>query len=163
MRRLWFSMGIVIILNGCLTMQSYTKQEPRKDLEIEGNQGYLLGEIKEEPRENRLGDTRTISVVEIEFGSREIKKKAAEGEGVEEEVKLLTTGVVRTAVVPKYVEKEGAQYYVVQKNDTLQKISHKFYGTTRKWNFLYKANKDVLKSPDKLRLGVKLLIPSLSE
>lgn len=143
-------------------MRSYTKQEPRKDLEIEGNRGYLSGVAKEEPRENRLGDTRTISVVEIEFGPREIKKEAVkkeatEGEVVEEEVKLLTTEVAMIAVVPD--QKEEAQYYVVQKNDTLQKISHKFYGTTRKWNFLYKANKDVLKSPDKLHPGVELLIP----
>ena len=157
MRRLWFFIGIIIILNGCLTMRSYTKQEPRKDLEIEGNRGYLSGVAKEEPRENRLGDTRTISVVEIEFGPREIKKEATEGEVVEEEVKLLTTEAAMIAVVPD--QREEAQHYVVQKNDTLQKISHKFYGTTRKWNLLYKANKDVLKSPDKLHLGVELLIP----
>ena len=157
MRRLWFFIGIIIILNGCLTMRSYTKQEPRKDLEIEGNRGYLSGVAKEEPRENRLGDTRTISVVEIEFGPREIKKEATEGEVVEEEVKLLTTEAAMIAVVPD--QREEAQHYVVQKNDTLQKISHKFYGTTRKWNLLYKANKDVLKSPDKLHPGVELLIP----
>jgi len=173
MRRLWFFIGIIIILSGCLTMRNYTKEEPRKDLEIEGNRGYLSGVAKEEPRENRLGDTRTISVVEIEFGPREIKKEAvkkeaAEEEAVEEEVaeekvaeeevKLLTTKVAMTAVVPEPVEKEEAQYYTVQKNDTLQKISHKFYGTTRKWNFIYKTNKDVLKSPDKLHPGVELLI-----
>ena len=166
MRRLWFFMGIIIILSGCLTMRSYTKEEPRKDLEIEGNQGYLSGEVKEEPRESRLGDTRTISVVEIEFGPREAKKEAveeeaAEGEAPEGEVKLLTTEVAMTAVVPD--QKEEAQYYVVQKNDTLQKISHKFYGTTRKWNFIYKANKSVLKSPDKLHPGVELLILPLDE
>ena len=163
-------MGI-IILSGCLTMRSYTKEELRKDLEIEGNQGYLSGVAKEEPRENRLGDTRTISVVEIEFGPRETKKEAAkreaaeeavaEEEVAEEEVKLLTTEVAMTAVVPD--QKEEAQYYVVQKNDTLQKISHKFYGTTRKWNFIYKANKSVLKSPDKLHPGVELLILPLDE
>ena len=173
MKKLLFLAGIVI-LSGCLTMRSYTKEEPRKDLEIEGNRGCLSGECKEEPKENRLGDTRTISVVEVEFGPREIKEKTVEEEAAEEEaageevqskVPLQKIAVVEAASEEEQtsLQKIEAQYYVVQKNDTLQKISHKFYGTTRKWNFIYKANKDVLKSPDKVYPGAELLIPSLNK
>jgi len=164
MRKLLFLVGI-IILSGCLTMRSYTKEEPRKDLEIEGNRGYLSGECEEEPRENRLGDTRTISVVEVEFDPREIKKEAGKEELTEVKIPFQKIEVVEAVLEEELVpaERIEAQYYVVQKNDTLQKISHKFYGTTRKWNFLYKANKDVLKSPDKLYPGAKLLIPPLSK
>jgi nucleoid-associated protein YgaU len=50
--------------------------------------------------------------------------------------------------------------YTVEKNDTLQKISNKFYGTTRNWPKIYEANKDVLRSPDKLYSGQTLKIPS---
>jgi len=167
MKKLWFLIGI-IILSGCLTMRTYTKEEPRKDLEIEGNQGCLSGECKEEPRENRLGDTRTISVVEVELGPGEIKEEAAGGEVVEEKevkakISLQEVEVVEAVSEEELVptEKIETQYYIVQKNDTLQKISHKFYGTTRKWNFLYKANKDVLKSPDRLHPGVEIKIPPL--
>ncbi len=169
MKKLWFLIGI-IILSGCLTMRTYTKEEPRKDLEVEGNRGCLSGECKEEPRENRLGDTRTISVVEVEVGPREIKEEAAEEEVVKEEAVEAKVPVQKIEVVEALSEEESVplqeietRYYVVQKNDTLQKISHKFYGTTRKWNFLYKANKDVLKSPDKLHPGVELLIPPLNK
>ena len=160
MRKLLFLAGI-IILSGCLTMRSYTKEEPRKDLEIEGNRGCLSGECEEEPRENRLGDTRTISVVEVEFGPRETEKEAGKEELVEAKIPFQKIEVVEAVLEEELApaERIEAQHYVVQKNDTLQKISHKFYGTTRKWNFLYKANKDVLKSPDKLYPGVKLLIP----
>jgi len=50
--------------------------------------------------------------------------------------------------------------YVVRKGDTLQKISRKFYGTTRKWRRLYEANRDVLtQGPDKLQVGMRLVIP----
>ncbi|PIQ88790.1 MAG: hypothetical protein COV72_06520 [Candidatus Omnitrophica bacterium CG11_big_fil_rev_8_21_14_0_20_42_13] len=49
--------------------------------------------------------------------------------------------------------------YTVEKNDTLQKISQKFYGTTKKWKKIYDANTDTLKSPDKVYPGQKLNIP----
>jgi len=51
------------------------------------------------------------------------------------------------------------QFYIVQKGDTLQKISEKLFGTTQKWTSLYNANKHILKSPDRIRPGQKLLIP----
>ena len=165
MRKLWFLTGI-IILSGCLTMRSYTKEEPRKDLDIEGNRGYLLGEVEDEPKENKFGDTRTISVVEVEFGPRSIKKPKKEGATVET-AEVITGITVETAEVITRgagIEPiEEVQYYTIQNDDTLQKISYKFYGTTRKWNFLYEANKDVLKSPDKLRPGVKIKILPLKK
>lgn len=50
--------------------------------------------------------------------------------------------------------------YVVRKNDTLQKIAHKYYGTTRHWRRIYEANRKVLtKGPDKLQVGMRLVIP----
>lgn len=164
MKKLWFLIGI-IVLSGCLTMRTYTKEEPRKDFEIEGNRGCLSGECEEEIRDNRLGDTRTISVVEVEFGSRGIKGEAFKAGRVGAKVpfqKMEGVGAVSGEGLAS-AEKIETRYYVVQKNDTLQKISHKFYGTTRKWEFLYKTNKDVLKSPDKLYPGAELLILPLDE
>jgi len=50
--------------------------------------------------------------------------------------------------------------YVVRKNDTLQKISNKYYGTTRRWRRIYEANRKVLTAgPDKLQVGMRLVIP----
>lgn len=51
--------------------------------------------------------------------------------------------------------------YLVQKGDTLQKISQKFYGTTRQWRKIYDANRAKIKGgPDKLAVGTKLTIPA---
>ena len=50
--------------------------------------------------------------------------------------------------------------YTIQKNDTLQKISKKFYGTTRKWQILYEENRDVLKGPDKVYPGITIKLPN---
>jgi nucleoid-associated protein YgaU len=62
---------------------------------------------------------------------------------------------------PKPVVREKPQYkiYTVQKNDTLQKISYKFYNTTRYWNKIFEANKDILKSPDSIYPGQVLKVP----
>ena len=56
--------------------------------------------------------------------------------------------------------KKAARTYVVRKGDTLQKISNKYYGTTKKWRRIYKANlKTLAKGPDKIQPGMKLVIP----
>ncbi|MBI4981697.1 MAG: LysM peptidoglycan-binding domain-containing protein [Candidatus Omnitrophica bacterium] len=73
-------------------------------------------------------------------------------------------GYVTQSAIPETTENEsvvsgGFEKYTVQKNDTLQKISKKFYGTTRKWTKIYDANKEFLKSPDRVRPGQVLNIP----
>jgi len=52
-----------------------------------------------------------------------------------------------------------AQTYTVQKDDTLQKISKKIYGSYGKWYKLYEANKDKIKNPNVLKPGAVLTIP----
>jgi len=49
--------------------------------------------------------------------------------------------------------------YTVEKNDTLQKISKKFYDSYSKWPLILDANKATLKDPNKIRPGMKLRIP----
>ncbi len=51
--------------------------------------------------------------------------------------------------------------YVVQSGDTLGKISQKHYGSARHSNVIFKANGDILKDPNKLRPGMKLIVPKL--
>ncbi|MFH1478447.1 MAG: LysM peptidoglycan-binding domain-containing protein [Candidatus Omnitrophota bacterium] len=56
--------------------------------------------------------------------------------------------------------KEEKKTYVVQKGDTLQKISQKMYGTVKLWKKIYEKNKDTIKSPDTIKPGQKLIIPA---
>jgi len=57
-----------------------------------------------------------------------------------------------------YPEQEYTMY-TIQKGDTLQKISRKFYGTTRKWKMIFNENQAKLKSPDKIRPGMQIKVP----
>lgn len=61
---------------------------------------------------------------------------------------------------PKKEKSAGGKTYTVKKGDTLQEISQKYYGTTKNWRKLYKANeKKIGTDPNKLVEGTKLRIP----
>jgi LysM repeat protein len=167
MRIMLLLVGIVFA-TGCV-VRTYEIEKPRKDLDIEGNRGYLVGEPSEEPPENRLGTTRTVSVLEIELGKRYSSQVAVDDEEAvgyddysdNEEDSYSYEGSSDYEESDELSYEDNYREYTVQKNDTLQKISRKFYGTTRKWQMLYEQNKDVLKSPDKIYPGMKIKIPVL--
>ncbi len=66
------------------------------------------------------------------------------------------------AVLPTEVtaNASGGQTYVVQSGDTLSGIASKVLGSAARFDELYEANRDVLESPDRLRLGQRLRIPN---
>ena len=55
---------------------------------------------------------------------------------------------------------EEARQYTVTTGDTLSKISTKMYGSAAQWELIYKANSDILKTPNDLKVGQVLKIPS---
>jgi len=54
----------------------------------------------------------------------------------------------------------GSQQYVVKAGDTLGRLSEQFYSSPNKWEKIFEANKDVLKNPNYIYIGMKLIIPS---
>ena len=48
--------------------------------------------------------------------------------------------------------------YTVEIGDTLQKISQKLYGTTRKWPHLFELNKENLKNADTLSPDIVIVV-----
>ena len=52
-----------------------------------------------------------------------------------------------------------AQYYVVQKGDSLSKIAEEFYGDKMLYPKIFAANRNVLSDPNKIKPGQKLRIP----
>ncbi len=205
--RLYRFVGLVLVLalSGCV-IRVYKKEMPRKDIVVEGNQGYLVG------RPERQGytvekKTRTILVTEVELvnpkkleveytgeqkaeemesGQEETKEEGNYGyiyrredlgespAGVSEEV--LSEGVDGSGnlepnpVEANEMESESLQepeekyiIYKVQKGDTLQKISYKFYHKYSLWPKIFEANKDRLEHPDSIYVGQELRIPILEK
>ena len=49
--------------------------------------------------------------------------------------------------------------YVTKKGDTLWKIAEDMYGDGKKWKNIYRFNKDKIKDPNRIKAGLKLVIP----
>lgn len=158
--------------SGCL-VRSYSVVKDRVDQEVSGNQGYISGSAPAGAEQPKKFNRRATKVYEIELRSplkferlktppdqREEKKNVSPegyqaGEAPGTEYPILEQP---DAMLPETQEGQF-EAYVVQKNDTLQKISTKFYGTSKRWMKIFEANKDKLKSPDRVRPGQEIRIP----
>jgi len=58
------------------------------------------------------------------------------------------------------VGKSASQDYTVKAGDTLSRLAEQFYNSANKWGKIYEANKEVLKNPDYIYIGQKLVIPT---
>ncbi|HWP22935.1 MAG TPA: ABC transporter substrate-binding protein [Candidatus Binatia bacterium] len=55
--------------------------------------------------------------------------------------------------------KVEAYQYTVKPGDTLSKLAGQFYNAPHRWEKIYEANRDVLKNPNYIYVGMKLIIP----
>jgi len=51
------------------------------------------------------------------------------------------------------------KFHIVLKKQTLSEISYKYYGSAGKWKKILDANRKIIKDPNKLIPGTKLIIP----
>lgn len=158
-----FAAAGTLLASGC-TVRTYPLIRDRVDQDLSGgNRGFLMGTpAAGAPRKT----TRTTHAVEMEMGAPlKFERRSAmyetqsapaaptdEGSGAPE---------ISEAPVPETVETPHERFedYKVQKGDTLQKISDKFFGTTKRWYTIYQANKDTLKTPDRIYPGRTIRIP----
>jgi len=73
--------------------------------------------------------------------------------------------IVQAAPVdPPVIEPvEVETFYTVQSGDTLSGVATKMLGSARRFEDIYEANRDVLATPNSLRIGMKLRIPLSAE
>ncbi len=55
------------------------------------------------------------------------------------------------------------QLYTVQPGDTLSAVASKTLGSSRKYELIYEANRDILATPNSLQIGMQLRIPQPAE
>ena len=167
----FYLLGLVSLfaLSGCV-VRTYQVTRERVDQEVTGNQGYLMGKAPAgEMKEKK--PTRTTQVVEVEMRSPlrfEKMKQTAPAQATTMEPAATTEGTAtegNRGYISESAAPEAAQpamsmeKYTVQKGDTLQKISQKFYGTTKRWNKIFQANEGVLKAPNKIFPGQVINVP----
>jgi nucleoid-associated protein YgaU len=54
---------------------------------------------------------------------------------------------------------KSQKFHIVAKGETLSSISSKYYGSSGKWRKIYDNNRDIIKDPNSLRPGTKLMLP----
>jgi nucleoid-associated protein YgaU len=124
-----------------------TPVEPSKDnVTLEGKwEGIETASI--EPEETFPG----MSIAEVITEEPEIAEQISPE--VEETIAVLET------------KQEDASVKVIHKvisNDSLFKISRKYYGDEAKWHKIYEANIDNMSGPNALYIGQELLIPEIT-
>lgn len=64
--------------------------------------------------------------------------------------------------VSQYIQAEKIKtqrFHIVRQDQTLSVISKEHYGTANKWKRIFEANRNVIKDANKLKPGMKLIIP----
>lgn len=64
-------------------------------------------------------------------------------------------------IVQRATDEIEARFYTVQRGDSLGAISIKFYGVVSRYPDIFEANKGLLSSPDRIRVGQRLVIPQI--
>lgn len=162
-----------------VTVKGYIQDRQRVDQDVNGNAGYLQGNA---PAPEETKKTRKVYVVEVTKNPKIDTAKpttpapAAQNNVMEEsrqQTQKVQTQPARINVpdlkdqvkvqeptaLTESVQSGEIKEYVVEKDDTLQKISKKFYDSYSKWPQIYEANKDVIKDPNRLSPGIKIIIP----
>ena len=70
------------------------------------------------------------------------------------------TAPVADAAAPAV--ENGRKTYVIQPNDSLEKIAVRFYKNARAVAKLLEANRDVIENPDTLTVGAKIVLPEIA-
>ncbi|MBP6342359.1 MAG: LysM peptidoglycan-binding domain-containing protein [Candidatus Omnitrophica bacterium] len=176
------SCAVVFTAAGCVSKpRFYAVDRPRVDQANTGNSGYIGGDKKEgDSIDGR--STRRIYVFEFDRKKKLEAEKAAQAAQAAESATITTTTIAAPAAEPAkqqgitipYIgddEKAGqiaatdlsvsGMQYTVMKDDTLQKISKKVYGSHGKWTKIYDANKDKIKNPNFVKPGTVITIPPL--
>ena len=152
----------IVVVNGCVRAQTKLTELPRVDLNLSegGNRGYLVGTP---PEAGPQKTTRQMIGTDIEIPSF---YKAKRGVGVpvdsmgpsemEREQDGGSDAAEGERAAPSHYDT-----YVVQKGDSLWSIAAKpeIYGKASKWRLIFDANRELLKSPDRVKAGMTLKIP----
>jgi len=155
--------AVMSLTSGCV-VRTYQMTRDRIDQDLSaGNRGFLMGKgVSAEGDRKTTRDTRVVEVElrsPIKFGGKKCPAVGAQSaaSGVDmAQPEAGNRGYV-TESAPVAVEESlpavATQEYTVLKGDTLQKISLKLYGTTKKYHKLFLLNQGVLKNPNSLKPG----------
>lgn len=188
MGRLFGILVLAVLAAGCgVKAETYVMTKDRVGVDkLTGNGGYLTGDPKFVPPEKK---TRKIYVLEFSKPAKESETKEINETSTMTVSETVPEAVAQqqapsasqqkaapAIIIPpiedapsqaqaKPVEQgpSEAVTYTVLKDDTLQKIAKKFYGSYGKWIKIYEANKEKLKNPNFVKPGTVITLPAVEK
>ncbi len=94
--------------------------------------------------------------------SNNLSTKGLEAQNAEDNQSKPPDSTIYSAGEPTVEQTEKIKtqkFHIISKGETLSDISHKYYGSANKWQKILDANRNVIKDANKLRPGIKLIIP----
>ena len=165
--------SLVVFLTGCgtsgMTVRSYTEDRPRVDQDMQGNSGYMMGSSgKMCPMPTK--STRKMYILEVSkpaFDDTDAQtKNSPSNSSLDESPEAMDVGsssaydsAEAMATSSDAALTGSVVDYKVQKDDTLQKISKKFYNSYSQWPKIYELNKDKITDPNHIKPGITIQIP----
>ncbi|MCP4263730.1 MAG: LysM peptidoglycan-binding domain-containing protein [Planctomycetes bacterium] len=187
---LFFIFVIAFIINGLPRFRSDTNSNALTTMPNSPNDSFIGSNERkaqaalrlERPVRNRRESTEEAQEAARDEGQVRYKRPLSDGNAAvrgglvtattEDKLRATAPALVssgQTKVnVPKRVKSDLPKIYVVQDGDNLAKIAQKFYGSARGNKTInviriFKANRKLLKSPDAVSVGQKLIIPLLKD
>ncbi len=109
---------------------------------------------------SRLLESRSIPVQQApQEGTSDINFPSSISVAATSEVAAEQNNVSGFVVYDQNTPIKTQKFHIVAKGETLGSISSKYYGSSGKWRKIYENNRNVLKDPNILRPGTKLIIP----
>ncbi|MBW7990714.1 MAG: LysM peptidoglycan-binding domain-containing protein [Planctomycetes bacterium] len=175
---LFFIFVIAFIINGLPRFSSDTNSNELTTMANSPNDSYIGSNERkaqasfrrERPVRDRSQSVDEAQEVARDEGKVRYKRPFQENVAVNNKPTRPAPEARRKATinVPKEVKPDLPKIYVVKDGDNLAEIAQKFYGTVRGNKALnvvriFEANRRLLKSPDDISVGQKLIIPLLKD
>ena len=125
-------------------------------------QPVAIEQIKEEPAENEI--IPTVDSTDKLLAAHESENSFNKNNITE------NSQIANSHEIPEEQESfdyENAEvikterFHIIRKNETLSEISSLYYHSSAKWQIIVDANPDVIKDPNKIKAGMKLIIPKI--
>ena len=120
----------------------------------------LLIELPES--ELARGDSRPGNLVQGELSRDEITLDELNATNAESRQPTINEDQSEPMDMSQFVQAEKIKtqrFHIVRKDQTLSAISRIYYGSPNQWKKIVNANRDIIKDPDKIQPGTKLIIP----
>jgi NitT/TauT family transport system substrate-binding protein len=124
--------------------QSLAKAAPRP------NPAPVVVAVKEKP----------ATTVDSKINPTVVENKATEITKAATPASEKTPGPMASTTKPVKSASPSEQQYIVKVGDTLSKLAERFYQSTSKWEKIFEANRETLKNPNYIYVGMKLIIPA---